>query len=165
MFDQNLMFSETADTTLTSTAATVIATKTIDTWEHADVAGSYSGGAGVTPRGGPHVSDYGAANDFKILIIITEAVVGATATVAFEVVQCDAAAGTGNVEILDQTKAIPVANLTLGKWIAFRVPNMNRRYLSLNYVIGTATTTAGKCCAGLVCELPTNVANRIIDQT
>jgi len=164
--DQTLVITETADTSLTGVVSTIIAIKTIDTWKgHADSTGVYASGAGVTKRGGPHLNDFGAANPMWILITITEAVVGTTSTIAFKVVQCDAAAGTGNVEILDQTKAIPEANLTLGKMIAFRVPNMNRRYLSLNYTIAGNTTTAGKCFARLVAALPTNVAGRWVDQT
>lgn len=165
LFDQALIISEHADTTLTTTVAVIIATHTIDTWRHADSSGVYASGAGVTPRGGPHLNDLGAALPMHILVVITEAVVGTSSTVSFRVVQCDAAAGTGNVEILDVTKAIPEAKLTLGKMLAFRVPNMNRRFLSMNYDVAANTTTAGKCVSGLVPALPSNVPGRYVDQT
>lgn len=111
---------------------------------------SYDLGAAGTDHNGKTVrNDPGRGGNLSVFITVDEAFVGATATVEFQMVMADNAALTSNLVVLQSTGAIAVATLTAGYQPRLgRVPaGVNKRYLGLRYLIGTATTTAGTCSA------------------
>lgn len=97
-----------------------------------------------------------------LVIQVTEAFVGATATVQFKLMSDDAAAintTTGTLHV--QTGAIPIAQLTVGKYIAIRLPSglpPYEQYLGIVVTTATATTTAGKINAFLANDVQDWVA-------
>lgn len=81
---------------------------------------------------------------------ITEAVTSAgAATVTFQLFTDDSSAFGSEVKVYD-SGAIGKAELTKGKRIDVKLPYGMKRYLRAKYVIGTATTTAGKVTGGIV---------------
>jgi hypothetical protein len=124
----------------------------------------------VPPLGGPEIFDFGRGRPVETFIEIVFACVGATATVQFQLIAADtvatlpSTAGT-NANILTQTGLIPVAQLVAGYsprilGIPAGLVNSNgatARWLSLAYVIGTASLTAGVFSAGLVYDDVSNV--------
>jgi hypothetical protein len=158
MRDQNLVMSD--NQSLAQVVATYVSDKTIDT-----------GPAAGTPNlGGPLTNPYlgRTTPDMHIVVEVTTGFDSAgAATLRIQVCQSDAADGTGNVGVLRETALIDATaagtKLTAGKILRLGgVPPMSRRYLSLNYVIGTATTTAGKVTAALDQGVPSNGGNFVV---
>lgn len=147
MYDANLVMSEDQD--LSQIVGTYLSDKSIDLW---DVARQ------TTAHGNTPIMDPGRGNPIEVIVQVTEAFVGATATVMAELVMADDAALTTNLVSLQQapggsiTVGIPVATLVAG--YQFRLggaipAGASSRYLGLRYRIFTATTTAGKVTAYL----------------
>lgn len=153
MFDANEMFSDNQD--LSQVVGSYLSDKSIDLW---------NGARQTTPMGNTPQMDPGAGNPIEVECLVTEAFVGATATVLVELVMADDAALTSNLVSLQQapggsiTVGIPVATL-VAKY-RFRIggtipPGVSKRYLGLRYNIFTATTTAGMITAYLALDRTT----------
>lgn len=137
-----------------------------DNQDLAQVVGSYlssksfdlwGGAARTTINGNTPVNDIGRGNQMQLVVQVTEAFVGATATVLAEIVMADDEGLTTNLVSLTQapggsiTVGIPVATLIVGYQFRVDLPSfgVTKRYLGLRYNIFTATTTAGKISAYL----------------
>ena len=115
----------------------------------------------VIPRFSESIVDLGTARDIGegeplyIVFTVTEAFVGATATVAMNCVVSAAAALTTPTTVGSVT-ATAVASLTLGAQFVVRinplVASLGLRYLGVIYTIATATTTAGTMTAHVVTD-------------
>ena len=99
--------------------------------------------------------DIGEGESLYIVFTVTEAFVGATATVAMNCVVSAAAALTTPTTVGSVT-ATAVASLTLGAQFVVRinplVASLGLRYLGVIYTIATATTTAGTMTAHVVTD-------------
>ena len=97
--------------------------------------------------------DIGEGESLYIVFTVTEAFVGATATVAMNCVVSAAAALTTPTTV-GSVSATAVASLTLGAQFVVRinplVASLGLRYLGVIYTIATATTTAGTMTAHVV---------------
>ena len=97
--------------------------------------------------------DIGEGEPLYIVFTVTEAFVGATATVAMNCVVSAAAALTTPTTV-GSVSATAVASLTLGAQFVVRinplVASLGLRYLGVIYTIATATTTAGTMTAHVV---------------
>ena len=97
--------------------------------------------------------DIGEGEPLYIVFTVTEAFVGATATVAMNCVVSAAAALTTPTTV-GSVPATAVASLTLGAQFVVRinplVASLGLRYLGVIYTIATATTTAGTMTAHVV---------------
>jgi len=89
--------------------------------------------------------DMGQGNPIPFDVIVTEAFVGATATVTFSL-EMDTTSAFGSATTVMTTAAIPVATLVVGYdpfqglWLPLGI---TEQFLRLKFVIATATTTAG----------------------
>lgn len=132
----------------------------------AQVVGAYNSDKSIDLWGGPQqttinnnspVSDFGRGNEMEIVVQVTQAFAGATATVLVELVQADDEGLTTNLQSLTQapggsiTVGIPVATLVVGYRWRLNLPafGITKRFLGLRYSIFTATTTAGQVSAYL----------------
>ena len=99
----------------------------------------------------PPIRDVGAGQEVYMVFTVDEAVTAAgAATVTFEVVQADDAAGTTNVEVLAASAAIGKAALTLGaEPFAVVLPSNTRRFIGARFTVATGPLTAGKFTAGM----------------
>jgi hypothetical protein len=88
--------------------------------------------------------DLGAARDLgkgEPLELVIETITAASGgtSVQFQIIQADDAALTSNVQVINQTDAIVIATLTLGKQISLHVdrvePLAAKRYLGVRYVL------------------------------
>lgn len=99
--------------------------------------------------------DIGEGEPLYIVFTVTEAFVGATATVAMNCVVSAAAALTTPTSV-GSIAATAVASLTLGAQFVVRinplVASLGLRYLGVIYSIATATTTAGTMTAHVVTD-------------
>lgn len=104
------------------------------------------------------LKDLGRGNAPELFVMINEAVTsGGAATVDFQLIQADNEAMTSNLQVLQSTGAIAVATLVSGYQPRLSLPaGITKRYLGIQYVIATATTTAGTVTAGLVALKQTN---------
>ena len=97
--------------------------------------------------------DMGEGEPLYIVFTVTEAFVGAGATVAINCVVSAATALTTPTTV-GSIAATAVASLTLGTQFVVRinplVASLGLRYLGVIYTIATATTTAGKMSAYVV---------------
>lgn len=148
MLDKENLVSD--QQTIAAAAGNILSTNAIDTW-----------GAASAPTipglGGSVLKDVGRGNSPKLLAQVTETVTsGGAATVQFQLVMADDAALTTNLTVLAETPAIGYATCVAGYQARLEVPpGVSRRYLGMRYIIGTATTTAGKVTAGLVSDKQT----------
>lgn len=95
--------------------------------------------------------DIGSGNDlYAVFTVDTTATAAGAATVNFQIIT-SANANLSSANVLVQTDAIPIAQLTAGrKPIAIEIPEsiltslpIGQRYLGVNYVVGTGPLTAG----------------------
>lgn len=137
LLDKQNLFSDQQN--LAVAAGSVLSTNTID------LRPPTTGGAH-----GPPPSDYGMGNTPHVMAQITEAFAsGGAATLQVQLITADDAALTSNVTIHNQTRVYALAELTLGKRFPISInAGITQRYMGMRYVIGTATTTAGKVTAG-----------------
>ena len=141
MHDALEVFSDDQD--LSQVVGAYLSDKSIDLW---------GGARQTTVLGNTPVLDPGRGNELEVVVQVSEAFVGATATVIFELVMADDEALTSNLVSVAQapggsiTVGIPVATLIVGYQVRLRtVPQgITKRYLGMRYNILTATTTAGK---------------------
>lgn len=144
LLDANLSFS--TNQSIAQTAGTYLCDKSIDL-----------GTVGTDVQGGSPLADPGRS-PVPLLVQVTTAVTsGGSATVQVQLVMADDAALTSNLVVLESTDAIAVASLVAGYKFRFGTlpPGITKRYLGVQYIIGTATTTAGKVTAGLVVDVST----------
>jgi hypothetical protein len=99
--------------------------------------------------------DIGIGESLEVDIRCNTTVTAAgAATVNFQLQTADDAAFTANVQTIVQTDAIPKASLVLGASIPLHIdrssPYPARRYMRLNYLVGTGPLTAGSFTAGIV---------------
>jgi hypothetical protein len=94
-------------------------------------------------------------NPLYLYVNVEETYVGGTSLV-FELIGCDAAAGTGNVVVLHATPVILVAALLAGtQHVAIKLPRkLNSNFLALRVTNGASATTGGKISAGLTDNVP-----------
>lgn len=134
----------------------------------AQVVGTYAstntidlGAPGTIPwLGGTQRNDVGrGTHRLQVLCQVITAFTGATATVQFQLIT-SASANLGTPTVMDTTEAIAVATLIAGYQVRLScIPHgVAQRYLGLQYLIATATTTAGTVTAGLVLDRQTNLA-------
>lgn len=144
LLDKQNMFSDAQD--LAQAAGSYLSTNTIDL-----------GATGSTSIQGSPSSDIGRARNIDVLAQITETFTsGGAATLQVQLVSADNAALSSNLTVLAETPAYALAALTAGKQFPLRfAPPVSQRYIGVRYVIATATTTAGKCSAGLVMDKQT----------
>jgi hypothetical protein len=138
ILDKQNLLSDDQD--LAQTAATYLCTNAIDL-----------GVPGTDSLGNTVRKDLGRGNHVELLVQITETFTsGGAATLKVQLITDDAAA-LGSPTILQSTEAIALATLVAGYQFRISVPvGVAERYLGVQYVIGTATTTAGKVTAGIV---------------
>lgn len=79
------------------------------------------------------------------------------ATVRFQLQTADDSGFATNLQTIVQTDDIPIAKLTAGASIPLHVdradPYAARRYMRLNYLVGTGPLTAGAFTAGIVKDI------------
>lgn len=146
IFSAQQLFSEDQD--LAQVAGTYASTNIINT----GTPGTVYGAAAALGR------DVGKGVPVPILVQITEDFTSAGAsTLQVQIEVADNAAFSTNNEVIAESRAYPKAECVAGKQfeVAY-LPNDCRQYLRVNYVIGTATTTAGKCTAGITMGNQTN---------
>lgn len=135
MLDQQTILSEDQD--LAQAAGTYASTNSYDL-----------GAPGTDALGNTVAHDAGQSN-IPIEVRVTTAFASAgAATVQVQVIQ-SANADLSSPDVLFETPAIAKATLVAG--YRFQTgslpPGVTKRYIGVQYVIGTATTTAGKCTA------------------
>lgn len=138
------------DQDLAQAAGTYVSTHTIDL-----------GVAGTTPAGfqargsAPH--DIGAGAVPELLMQVTQTFTsGGAGTLRFDLIM-SANADLSSPTILASTQAIALATLVAGYLARLAIPaGITARYLGAQYVVATATMTAGKCTTGLLLNRQTN---------
>ena len=148
MIDAATLLSDNQN--LAQVAGTYASTNTYDLW----------GGSASVPTipglGGSVIHDIGRAEEPDLIVQVTTAFVGATATVQAQLFMADSADLATNPVKLQETDLIPVATLVAGYQFRLQIPvGVSKRYLGLKYVIGTATTTAGNVTAGIAGDVQT----------
>jgi hypothetical protein len=146
LLDAQTLFSKAQ--TLATTAGTLTSTNAIDL-----------GAAGVNSLGGTHLQDIGRSPGVKVFCQVDETVTsGGAATINFQLIQ-SAAANLGSPDVLASSGVIALGSLAAG----YRPPGLSitpglitKRYIGMQYVVATATTTAGAVTSGLVLDIPTN---------
>lgn len=102
--------------------------------------------------GGNQAGDIGIGEDLYFEFGILTAVTGG-ASVRFQIIQADDAALTTNVQVINQTDDLPVANLGTGALVPLgwdpAQPYTPKRYVGARYVV-TGTNTAGTATCGVV---------------
>lgn len=144
MLDKQNMFSEAQS--VAAVASTIVSTNSVDL-----------GAAGTTPTGASIIYDIGRSNEVKVFAQVTTAVTsGGSATVQVQLIHSDNA-DLSSPTVLVETAAIAVASLVAGYQFRLGVVpvGVSKRYLGMQYVIATATTTAGKITSGIVLDKQT----------
>ena len=146
IFSEQLKFSTDQD--ISQVAGTYASTNIIDT----GAPGTVFGAAAALNR------NVGKGIPVPILVQLTEDIASAGAsTLQIQIeTASEEAMDTTNVVVAQSrlyTKAECVAGLQFGVAI---LPNDMQRYIRVNYIIGTATTTAGLVTAGIVHGVQTN---------
>ncbi|MCK5604938.1 hypothetical protein KAR91_23815 [Candidatus Pacearchaeota archaeon] len=98
----------------------------------------------------------GVGETLPVLIMMTTALVGATATLTVELFHDSVVAMSGEA-VLWTSGAIPVATCVLGyKFKLDAIPHGCLQFTRLKYTVATATTTAGVIFAGIVGDVQEN---------
>ncbi len=137
LLDKLTTFSD--QQTIAAVASTIASTYSVDV-----------GAAGTDNMGNTPIQDIGRT-PVDLLVQVTETVTSAgAATVTFQLIHSDNA-DLSSPTILATTPAIALATLVAGYQARLGMaPGVTKRYIGVQYVIGTATTTAGKVTAGLL---------------
>ncbi|MFV1850118.1 MAG: Bbp16 family capsid cement protein [Thalassospira sp.] len=140
IFSKELMFSDDQD--VSQAAGTYNSTNAIDT----GAPGTVYGAAAALAR------NVGPGNPVPILVQLTETVTsGGAATMQFQIETADEEAFDTTNVVVAQSRVYALADLVAGLQFGVAVlPNDMKRFIRVNYVIGTATTTAGLAKAGIV---------------
>lgn len=93
----------------------------------------------------------GRGNGLRAVFTVQEAALAAgAATVTFELIEADDAAGTGAV-VIASSAAIGKAALVIGaKPFDIPIPDTNKRFIMARYTVGTGPLTAGKFSCALL---------------
>lgn len=144
MLDKQNTFSDKQD--LAQTAATYLSTNSLDL-----------GVPGVDGLGNTVIADVGRSRNIELLVQVTETFTSSgSATVQFQLIE-SANANLSSPDVLATTPAIAYTALKAGYQARLGWPaGFTKRYIGVQYVIGTATTTAGKVTAALVETRQTN---------
>lgn len=140
IFSEELKFSNNQD--LSQVAATYASTNIIDTGSPGTV---YGAAAALAKDAGP-------GHPIPVLVQVTETFTsGGAATLQVQIeTDTDEGMATNN-EVIAQSRVYALAELVAGMQFEVQyLPNRARQFLRVNYIIGTATTTAGTCTAGIV---------------
>jgi hypothetical protein len=113
--------------------------------------------SGLTQAGGALPNDPQRGRALSLLCqVVQDFATSAGGTIQVKVVQADDAALTTNLEVLQETVAIAAATAKAGYKFRVGLPiGVTRRFIGLQYVIGTGAMTAGKITAGLVMDQAT----------
>lgn len=133
---------------LAQVAATYLSDKSIDL-----------GVTGTDAFGGTVPSDVGKSIVKFLAQVVETFTSGGAATLQVNLISADDAALTSNVTVLASTAVLAKAVLIAGYkfLITARLPTgITQRFVGLQYVIATATTTAGKVTAGIVLDEQTS---------
>lgn len=105
--------------------------------------------------------DISRVNELRAVAQLGAAVTsGGAATVDVQLIE-SASADLSSPTVLLSTGALAIAALTAGAVLMDApMPATSKRYVGWQYVIGTATTTAGTINAGLVKNSPSSIASR-----
>lgn len=110
------------------------------------------GGYGTIPR------DAAKGEDVNFFIQVDETFAsGGAATLTVELIM-SANSDLSSYTVLHTTPALAMATLVAGYQIRIAVPKvgLTSRHLGCRYTIGTATTTAGTCTAGIAVDIVTS---------
>ncbi|MDP1824910.1 MAG: hypothetical protein Q8L48_16760 [Archangium sp.] len=139
MLDKANVFSDKQS--IAAVASTVLCSKSVDLGSLTE----------VDSKGNLVLNDIGRSLIDLFVQITTAVTSGGAATIDFQLIQADDEGLTTNVEVLQSTGALAIAGLTVGKQIKLGLPpGFTKRYMGLQYVIATATTTAGNVFAALI---------------
>lgn len=150
IIDKQLLLSDGQD--LSQVAGTYLSTNTIDLTT-----------AGTVPAAFQAVGNFPAdlgrsMRHLELVVQVDETFTsGGAATLQVQVIT-DGDAALGSPTVIQSSDTIALATLVAG--YRFRVavpPGLAERYLGVQYVIGTATTTAGTCSAFLLMDGQTTV--------
>jgi hypothetical protein len=112
------------------------------------------GATGTIPGlGGSPNSDPGKSDIEFIAQIVQTFTSGGAATLQVNLVMADDAALTTNLVVLESTPVLALATLVAGYQfrLGHQLPvGITKRYIGLQYIIGTAAMTAGKVTAGVI---------------
>lgn len=109
--------------------------------------------------GNTPIKDFGRGpKNMSLLVQITESVTsGGASTTDFQLIMADNGPLTTNKVVLQTTGAIAKATLVKGYKARLALPvGISKKYLGVQYVVATATQTAGKVTATLVESMQTN---------
>lgn len=145
IFDKQTLLSEDQD--LAQAAGTYVSTNTIDLSAQDTVP------PGFQARGTPPYDIGRGGQPPELVIQVTETFTsGGAATLKAEIIM-SANADLSSPTVLQSSAVIALATLVAGYQFRLALPpGISARYLGVQYVIATATTTAGKCTAGLVAD-------------
>lgn len=146
--DKNLMMSDDQD--IGQVVGTYLSDRSIDLWNESALPSDVLGN--TVP------SDPGKGNPVNVLVQITEAVVGTTSTVEFQLVMADNEALSSNLVVLQSTGAIAEATLVAGYQVMLGgtlPPGISKRFLGVRYLVAVNTTTAGKVTAFIASDKQT----------
>jgi hypothetical protein len=138
VFDNNLILAGAVSATgvisgqAANGAGNILSTNTVDNGP-------------LTTFGGNQVTDLGVGEPLEITItVVTAPTVGTS--VQFQFIQADDAALTSNVQVINQTDAIPIASLPAGANVILHAdraaPFAPKRYVGLRFVNVGAIATA-----------------------
>jgi hypothetical protein len=101
------------------------------------------------------VIDFGQANpnsgmSDRLSLVVTVGEAAAAAGDATVTVQLQDSADNSNFSTIAATSALPKAALGAGAQVVLPMPPVHRRYVRVNYVVGTGPLTAGKFSAQIV---------------
>jgi hypothetical protein len=144
LMDVENLFSDSQN--LAQAAGTYASTNSLDT----GVAGTPADG--IQARGSPP-HDFGRSRRAKLLVQVDQTFTsGGAGTLKVDVIMSDNA-DLSSPTILESSQAIALATLVAGYQFRLGLPiGITKRYLGLQYTIGTATMTAGTVTAGLVLD-------------
>lgn len=138
-----------------------------DSQDLSQVAGSYlstnaidlTGGTFASPGGyGTIPRDAAKGENLNFYVQVDETFTsGGAATLTVELIM-SANSDLSSYTVLHTTPALAMATLVAGYQIRVAVPyvGLTSRYLGVRYTIGTATTTAGTCTAGIAKDVVTS---------
>lgn len=138
MLDKQTTFSDQQD--LAQAAGTYLSTNAYD-----------QGAAALDTLGNTITKDKGRIRELELLVQVTETFTsGGAGTLQVNLITDDAEA-LGSPTIIQSSPAIALATLKAGYQFRLALPaGLAERYIGCQYVVGTATMTAGKVTAGLI---------------
>ena len=147
ILDMQNLCSDSQD--LSQAAGSYLSTNAIDL-----TGGTFTspGGYGTIPR------DAAKGENLNFYVQVDETFTsGGAATLTVELIM-SANSDLSSYTVLHTTPALAMATLVAGYQIRIAVPyvGLTSRYLGVRYTIGTATTTAGTCTAGIAKDVVTS---------